>query len=149
MTFVSTAKSDIYHNYESAHRFFYKKDINKSIVCFIFAFIFYFVFLDMTFNMNENNYLFVSYLFNMISNTMGISLLSLGVWYLLDASNVEFMKIPIKVVIISLIPNLIQLAFCIAKDSNIKLMLISGFIALVISAILNIIYIIWELKHEK
>ena len=61
----------------------------------------------------------------------------------------EFMKIPIKVVIISLIPNLIQLAFCIAKDSNIKLMLISGFIALVISAILNIIYIIWELKHEK
>lgn len=142
-------KTYIYHNYESAHRFFYKKDINKSIVCFIFAFIFYFVFLDMTFNMNENNYLFVSYLFNMISNTMGISLLSLGVWYLLDASNVEFMKIPIKVVIISLIPNLIQLAFCIAKDSNIKLMLISGFIALVISAILNIIYIIWELKHEK
>ena len=33
----------IYHNYESAHRFFYKKDINKSIVCFIFAFISSFV----------------------------------------------------------------------------------------------------------
>lgn len=142
-------KTYIYHNYESAHRFFYKKDINKSIVCFIFAFIFYLVFLDITFNMNENNYLFVSYIFNMLSNTVGITLLSLGVWYLLDASNVEFMKIPVKVAIVSLIPNVIQLAFCIAKDCSIKTMLISGFIALIISAIINIIYIIWELKHEK
>ena len=99
--------------------------------------------------MNENNYLFVSYIFNMLSNTVGITLLSLGVWYLLDASNVEFMKIPVKVAIVSLIPNVIQLAFCIAKDCSIKTMLISGFIALIISAIINIIYIIWELKHEK
>lgn len=142
-------KTYIYHNYESAHRFFYKKDINKSIVCIIFAFIFYFVFLDITFNMNEQNYLFVSYIFNMLSNTVGITLLSLGIWYLLDASNVEFMKIPIKVAIISFIPNIIQLAYCLAKNSNIKVMLISGFIALAISAIINIIYIVWELKHEK
>jgi len=142
-------KTYIYHNYESAHRFFYKKDINKAIVCILFAFIFYFVFLDITFNMNEQNYLFVSYMFNMLANVSGITLLSLGVWYLLDATNVEFMKIPVKVAIISLIPNLIQLAFCIAKDSNIKIMLISGFIALFISVILNVIYIIWELKHEK
>ena len=87
--------------------------------------------------MNENNYLFVSYIFNMLSNTVGITLLSLGVWYLLDASNVEFMKIPVKVAIVSLIPNVIQLAFCIAKDCSIKTMLISGFIALIISAIIN------------
>ena len=99
--------------------------------------------------MNENNYLFVSYIFNMLSNTVGITLLSLGVWYLLDASNVEFMKIPIKVAVISIIPNMIQLAFCIAKDCDIKTMLISGFIALGLSAILNIIYIMWELKNEK
>lgn len=139
----------IYHNYESAHRFFYKKDINKSIVCFIFALIFYFVFLDITFNMSEQNYIFVSYLFNTIANTMIITLMSLGVWYLLDATNVEFMKIPIKVGIITIIPNIIQLAFCIAKDCDITKTLISGFIAMGLSVVINIIYIIWELKHEK
>lgn len=139
----------IYYNYESAHRFFYKKDKNKAIACIIFAFIFYFVFLDITFNMNEKNYIFVSYIFNMLANTMSITLISLGVWYLLDATNVEFMKIPIKVAVVTIVPNMIQLAFCIAKDFNISYMLISGFVALGISIIMNIIYIIWELKHEK
>lgn len=139
----------IYHNYESAYRFFYKKDKTKAIVCLIFAFIFYAVFLDMAFNMNEQTYIFMSYIFNCIANTMLIILLSLSIWYLIDASNVEFMKIPVKVGIISFIPNLIQLAFCIAKGFDITWTLISGLIAFVVSVLLNIGYIFWEIKHEK
>lgn len=142
-------KTYIYHNYESAHRFFYKKDINKSIVCILFSLIFYFVFLDIAFNMSEQEFIFVSYLFNTIANSMVIVLLFLGIWYLIDASNVEFIKIPIKVAIITIIPNLIQLALCIAKDFTVSSMLISGFIAMGVSIIINIIYLIWELKHEK
>jgi len=139
----------IYHNYESAHRFFYKKDINKSIVCFLFALIFYFVFLDITFNMNEQGYMFVGYIFNAIANFMLTTLASLGVWYLIDATNVEFMKLPIKVGLITIIPNLVQLAVCIAKEFNISKTLISGFITVGVSIILNCIFIIWELRHEK
>ena len=51
----------------------------------IFAIIFYVVFLDIAFNMSEKSYLFVSYIFNMIANTVSIVLLALSVWYLFDA----------------------------------------------------------------
>lgn len=142
-------KTYIYHNYESAYRFFYKKDVNKSIVCIIFAIIFYVVFLDIAFNMSEKSYLFVSYIFNMIANTMSIVLLSLGVWYLFDATNVDFLKIPIKVALLTLIPNIIQLVICLIADLNMKYMLISGFIAMFITIIINVIYIIWGKTHEK
>lgn len=142
-------KTYIYHNYESAYRFFYKKDINKSIVCMIFAIIFYVVFLDIAFNMSEKSYLFVSYIFNMIANTVSIVLLALSVWYLFDATNVEFLNIPIKIGLITIAPNIVQLALCIVFDFNLKYMLISGFITIVISIILNIIYIIWGKIHEK
>lgn len=139
----------IYHNYESSYRFFYKKDKNKSLVCFIFAIIFYLVLLDMTFNMKEQDIIFMSYVFNAIGNWFLLTLSTLGIWYLIDASNVEFMKIPVKVGVISLIPNLIQLAICLAKGLDMKMMLITGFIALFIGIICDVIYTIWELKHEK
>lgn len=142
-------KTYIYHNYESAHRFFYKKDINKSIVCILFSLIFYFVFLDITFNMSEQEFVFVSYIFNTIANSMGIILIFLGIWYLIDASNVEFIKIPVKVAIVTIIPNIVQLALCIAKDFDVSKMLVSGFITIGVSIILNVIYMLWELKHEK
>lgn len=142
-------KTYIYHNYENSYRFFYKKDSNKAIACFIFAILFYLVFLDITLNMNEQTYIFVSYIFNMISNTLFIILIFLGIWYLIDASNVEFLKIPAKIGILTIIPNIIQLALCIVKDGDIKFTLISGFISMFFSIILNIIYIFWEIKHEK
>lgn len=142
-------KTYIYHNYESAYRFFYKKDSTKAIVCFIFTIIFYVVLLDMTFNMNENTYIFMSYIFNMVGNTLSLILIYLGIWYLVDASNVEFANIPTKLGIVSIIPNAIQLAYCIAKGVDIKTMLISGLIAFVVGIIFNTIYTIWELKHEK
>lgn len=135
-------KTYIYHNYENAYQFFYKKDSNKAVACFIFAIVFYLIFLDITFNMNEQTYIFVSYIFNMIANTMFLILVFLGIWYLIDASNVEFLKIPTKIGLFSLIPNIIQLAYCIVKDVDIKYTLISGFIAIIIGIIINIIYIL-------
>lgn len=141
-------KTYLYHNYENSYQFFYKKDSNKAIACFIFAIVFYLIFLDITFNMNEQTYIFVSYIFNMIANTLLIILLFLGIWYLIDASNVEFLKIPTKIGILSLIPNVIQLALCIVNDADIKYTLISGFIAIFFGVILNIIYILRG-KYEK
>ncbi len=142
-------KMYIYHNYESAYKFFYKKDTNKSIACIVFAFIFYFVLLDITFNMNENSYLVASYLFNMLSNTILVVMLSLGVWYLIDATNVEFAKIPIKIGLLTFIPNLVQTMICIMRNASIKWMLISGYICMFITIVINVVYIIWELKREK
>lgn len=139
----------IYHHYESAYRFFYKKDTTKAVACFIFAAFFYYVLLDMAFNMNESQYVFMSYFFNAIGNWLFLVLSTLGIWYLFDATNVEFKHIPTKIAIIIGIPNLIQLGFSLANSSNIKEMLISGLIAMLISIIITIIYFMWERKHEK
>lgn len=142
-------KMYIYYNYESAYRFFYKKDKPKAIVCFIFSFVFYFLFLDMVFNMNERNFDFVGYIFNMIGNILFVVLNILGVWYLCDATNVEFKKIPIKVGVCVLIPNLIQLAYTIIRDTKVMETLISGYVTMGVSVLVYVLYFLWEKKHEK
>ncbi len=139
----------IYHNYESAYRFFYKKDVTKSLACFIFAFIFYYVLLDITFNMNDSEFVFMSYFFNALGNWIFLVLAILGIWYLLDATNVEFKNIPVKVAIVIGIPNLIQFGYALALDCNMKEMLISGFITMFITICIYILYFLWEQKHEK
>ena len=139
----------IYHNYETAYRFFYKKDKNKAIACFIFALIFYFVLLDMTFNMNESSFIFMSYLFNAIGNGMFLILTILGIWYLFDATNVEFKRLPSKVGIIVGIPMIIQFAIALAQGLDIKWTLISGFISMGIAIIIYLLYFLWEKIHEK
>ena len=139
----------IYHNYEDSYRFFYKKDGPKAIACFVFALIFYFVLLDMTFNMNESEFVFMSYLFNSIGNWLLLTLSIIGIWYLFDATNVEFKKIPMSVGVIIGIPNVIQFTYALATNTDMNTMLISGFIAMFISLILYVIYIIMVRKHEK
>jgi len=139
----------IYHNYEEAYRFFYKKDTPKAIACFVFALIFYFVLLDMTFNMNESEFVFMSYLFNAIGNWLFLTLSIIGIWYLFDATNVEFKKVPVSVGIIIGIPNVIQFSYALASNINMNKMLISGYIAMFISLMIYIIYVIMVKKYEK
>lgn len=139
----------IYHNYEEAHRFFYKKDTPKAIACFVFALIFYFVLLDMTFNMNESEFVFMSYLFNAMGNWLFLVLSIIGVWYLFDATNVEFKKVPASVGIIVGIPNVIQFGYALASNVNMKTTLITGFIAMFVSLITYIIYLIMVKQYEK
>lgn len=139
----------IYHNYESAYRFFYKRDKMKSIACYIFAIILYIVFLDVTFSMVEKEYIFVSYFSNMIGNAIFAILCIIGVWYMFDATNVEFKKVPMKVGTVVTIPNLMQLAYVIVKGSEIKEILISGYIAIVASILIYVIYFLLERQYEK
>ncbi len=139
----------IYHNYEGAYRFFYKKDVAKCIASLVFAFIFYFVLLDMTFNMFESEYNFMSYFFNALGNWLFTTLGIISIWYLFDATNVEFKKIPIKVGLIIGIPNIIQFGYSLAMNVNIKTMLISGYITILISIIIYIITLLMVKKNEK
>lgn len=139
----------IYYNYQNAYRFFYKKDKTKAIACFIFAIIFYCLFLDITLNMSEQTYYFVSYFFNIIGNFILVVMSALGFWYLFDATTVEFEKVPTKLAIVIGIPNIINLAYLIIKDTNIKETLISGLITIIISIIVYIIYLLVGKRYEK
>lgn len=139
----------IYYNYQSAYRFFYKKDKTKAISCFIFAVVFYCLFLDITLNMSEQTYYFISYFFNIIANFILVVMGALGVWYLVDATTVEFDKVPMKLAIVIGIPNIINLGYLIIKDTTIKETLISGFITIIISIIAYVIYVLVEKRHEK
>lgn len=139
----------IYHNYEDAYRFFYKKDKAKCIASFVFAFVFYFVLLDITFNMFESEYNFMSYFFNALGNWIFTTLGIIGVWYIFDATNVEFKKVPWKVGTIIGIPNIIQFGYALAMDVSIKTMLISGYITIFISIIIYILFLIMVKKNEK
>lgn len=142
-------KNYIYFNYQNAYRFFYKKDKPKAITCFIFAIVFYFLFLDITLNMSEKTYYFMSYFFNVIGNFMIVVMGSLGIWYLVDATVVEFEKVPAKLAIIISIPNIINLAYLIIKDCKIKETLISGWITIIISIVIYTIYLLVGKMHEK
>ena len=73
----------------------------------------------------------------------------LGLWYLFDATNVEFKKIPIKVGLIVGVPNLIQAVYVLANNSSAKTTIISGLIAIGISIILYVISFLVEKKYEK
>ena len=142
-------KNLIYLNYESAYRFFYKKDKPKAITCFIFAFIFYFLFLDIALNMSEQSIYFMSYFFNVIANFIFAIMILLGIWYLTNATVVEFDKVPAKLAIVISIPNIINLAYLIIMDCKIKEILISGWITLIFSFILYVIYILVAKHYEK
>lgn len=142
-------KNYIYYNYQNAYRFFYKKDKQKAITCFIFAVIFYFLFLDMALNMNEKEIFFMTYFFNAIANFIIVVMGALGFWYLKDATVVEFEKIPAKLAIIIGIPNIINLAYLIIKDCKIKETLISGWVTIIISIIVYIIYLLVDKHYEK
>ena len=142
-------KHYIYHNYESAYRFFYKKDKPKAIVCFIFSVFLYLVCLDIFFSMNEKEYNFIGFIFNSIGNWLFVVLNVLGLWYLFDATNVEFKKIPIKVGLIVGIPNVIQAVYVLANNSSAKTTMISGLIAIGRSIIVYVISFLVEKKYEK
>ena len=142
-------KTYIYHNYESAYRFFYRKDTNKSIVCFIFSVFLYFVFLDLAFGMLEDDSLFLGYFLNLAANSLFLILVILGFWYRYDATMVEFKNIPMKVGLFVLVPNAIQLLYVLVNDSKTGEVLISGYITMILTAISYIIYILWWKKHEK
>lgn len=142
-------KNYIYYNYQGAYRFFYKKDKTKAIVCFLFAIIFYCLFLDIALNMSEQTYYFMTYFFNCIGNFILVVMALLGIWYLKDATVVEFDKVPAKLAIVIGIPNIINLAYLIIKDCKIKETLISGWITIGISIIVYIIYLLVDKHYEK
>lgn len=142
-------KNYIYYNYQNAYRFFYKKDKPKAITCFIFALIFYFLFLDIALNMNEKEIFFMTYFFNAIANFIIVVMGALGFWYLKDATVVEFEKVPAKLAITIGIPNIINLAYLIIKDCKIKETLISGWVTIIISIIVYIIYLLVDKHYEK
>lgn len=142
-------KNYIYFNYQDAYRFFYKKDKTKAIVCFLFSAIFYGLFLDIALNMSDETYYFMTYFFNCIGNFIFVVMGALGFWYLKDATVVEFEKVPAKLAIVVGIPNILNLAYLIVKDCKIKETLISGWITLVLSIIIYIIYVLVDKHHEK
>lgn len=142
-------KTYIYHNYESSYRFFYRKDKSKSVVCFIFSVFLYVTFLDLAFGMLEQESFFLGYFLNLAANCIFLILIILGFWYLFDATMVEFKKIPMKVGIFVLVPNLIQLLFVLMNESKMGEVLISGYITMFITALAYLLYIIWWKKHEK
>ena len=99
--------------------------------------------------MNESEFVFMSYLFNAIGNWLFLTLSIIGIWYLFDATNVEFKKVPVSVGIIIGIPNVIQFSYALASNINMNKMLISGYIAMFISLMIYIIYVIMVKKYEK
>ena len=142
-------KQYIYHNYESAYRFFYKKDNVKFVTCIIIAILLFITFLDMAFNMHDREIDFMSYLFNSVANSLFLILVLLGFWYRFDATSIEFNKIPAKTGVIVCIPTLFQFSYCLVKGVEMKEMLITGYISMGIALVLYIIYFLWEKKHEK
>jgi hypothetical protein len=99
--------------------------------------------------MFESEYNFMSYFFNALGNWLFTTLGIISIWYLFDATNVEFKKIPIKVGLIIGIPNIIQFGYSLAMNVNIKTMLISGYITILISIIIYIITLLMVKKNEK
>ena len=91
----------------------------------------------------------MTYFFNAIANFIIVVMGALGFWYLKDATVVEFEKIPAKLAIIMGIPNIINLAYLIIKDCKIKETLISGWVTIIISIIVYIIYLLVDKHYEK
>ncbi len=142
-------KHYLYHNFEGAYRFFYHKDKNKAVACFAFAAFFYYFCLDIMVNNIDGDYAFIAYIVNALGNVLLGSLIILGIWYFIDASNIEFKKKPAKVFISLAIAQSLQFIYAFIKLPSIKMELITGFIALAIGIVIYLILEIWEKKHEK
>lgn len=142
-------KHYLYHNFEGAYRFFYHRDNNKAIACFLFAIFFYYFCLNITAQNIEGNYTFIAYIINALGNVLLGSLIIIGIWYLIDASNVEFKQKPIKIFATLAIVQSIQFIYAFIKLPTMKMELITGFIALFVGIIVYLILEIREKKHEK
>lgn len=142
-------KNWIYHYYRGAHKFFYKRDKVKFGVFLFTALLMYFTCLEIFFYMQEKEYLFVGYFVNGLGNGLFLLFLILGIWYLFDASIVEFKKIPTQVALFVMVPMVMQIFLCIFLNVTSRFMFISGYIFMLLTAFIYFIYVCWWKKHEK
>lgn len=106
----------LYHHFAGAYRFFYRKDKNKAIVSFVMALVMYvFCFLIAANFAGGELHLLVP-VFNGLANTMAFIFIVLGIWYLIDASQVEYAGIPKKVGILAMVFYLIYVVVAIVLE---------------------------------
>ncbi len=149
LSLTQEEKCWISHQFMDSYRLFYKRDKVKFGVCLFTALLMYFTSMEIFFYFLEKEYLFVGYFVNGIGNTLFSLFFSMSIWYLFDASVVEYKKIPAQIAIFMSVPNIIQVFICMLMNWQVKGTLISGFIFILLELIIYFIYVMVGKKHEK
>ncbi len=128
----------IYHNFAISYKFFYQRDNAKAIILFFMAFLIYYVAFNVTLNYLETS-IIISYFANGFANGVFSIFTVLGIWYLLDASFVEYDNASPYVGITCGVIQIIYIGLALIYSINFKLTLILGFISIIISIILSFV----------
>jgi hypothetical protein len=134
----------IYHNFESSYQFFYKRDTSKALVCLVMGLIMYFIGLSIARNYADGTLLIVSYFANAFGNGALSIFIVLSIWYLVDATNVEYKRVAGTVGIITGVVMVVYVAISMMLSFSFSKAIIYGFLAIVLSLLLNFVYFIIE-----
>lgn len=132
-------KNWIYHNFASSYRFFYKRDIPKTFVCFLLAIIMYSLCLSISTKYASTDLIIISYAANAFGNGILTIFMILGIWYLYDASSVEYESVPVTVALINGSTMFIYFLLSLFINLSFKVSFILGFIFILISIVIYLI----------
>lgn len=131
-------KSWIYYNLMGHMRFFYRKDKTKAAALFFIGALMFYVCLTIALDI-QDKMLFVSYFINALGNGVLGTFLVIGLWYLMDASSVEYKKIAAPIAIVHGFLAVLQAGLSIVFEFNVVKMLISGGITLALAILMSFV----------
>lgn len=138
----------LYHNFSSSYSFFYRRDKVKSIACILMGLIMFGLCFLLGADYIVKEMAFVSYIALGIGFGCLFVFTSLGIWYLIDASNVEYKGVQVPILIISLISMILFIITSIMFNLMFIGQLIFGLIYSLIASFSYLIYLYVKRKKK-